>query len=290
MNRADNRSEAMRRNAVELLNGISDLAPFPLVGLRVIELVRDQRTSASDLAEILALDPVLTAKILKVSNSAAWGRERHIATVRDAVVLLGFEEVRQLALLTCVIANFGNVSKVNDGFDMKDFWLHNVTVAVAAESVASSTAVASPGDAFTAGILHDIGRLVLRSTLPGAFHDALVLQTQQGVPAHDAEVRTTGYAHEEVSRALGGYWQFPANIVEAVGGHHRTDLTLNDGLPGIMALCDRFVLGNETSVANSVGQPAALAEVEQACHGWEQLRGRAESFVHAVSGRAQAAA
>jgi len=281
----------MRRNAVELLNGIHELAPFPVVGLRVIELVRDQGTSASDLAEILALDPVLTARILKVSNSAAWGRERHITTVRDAVVLLGFEEVRQLALLTCVIANFGNSPRVNDGFDMEAFWLHNVTVAVAAESVATGTRVASPVDAFTAGILHDIGRLVLRSTLPGAFHDALVLQAQQGVSAHDAEVRTTGYAHEEVSRALGGFWQFPMNIVEAIGGHHRSDLALGDGLPGIVALCDRFVLANETPAAALADVLAAdIAEIAQICDGWERLRGRAQSFVHAVSGRAQAAA
>lgn len=279
----------MRRNAVELLNGIHDLAPFPVVGLRVIDLVSDEATSASDLAQILALDPVLTAKILKVSNSAAWGRERHIATVRDAVVLLGFEEVRQLALLICVIANFGNTQAVNDGFDMEAFWLHNVTVAVAAESVATSTKSARPGDAFTAGILHDIGRLVLRRMLPGAFQDALVLQAQQGVSVHDAEVRTTGYAHEEVSRALGGFWRFPMNIVEAIGGHHRSDLTLNDGLPGIVALCDRFVLGNETSAPDEP-VPGALAEVEQICDGWDHLLDRAQSFVHAVSGRAQSAA
>jgi HD-like signal output (HDOD) protein len=282
----------MRRNAIELLDGIHDLAPFPLVGLRVIELVRDQRTSASELAEILALDPVLTAKILKVSNSAAWGRQRNITTVRDAVVLLGFEEVRQLALLTCVVANFGNSPRGNDGFDMEGFWLHNVTVAVAAEAVARKTKLANPGDAFTAGILHDIGRLVLRTALPGAFHDALVLQAQQGVAPREAEIRTTGYAHEDVSRALGGYWQFPMNIVEAIGGHHRVDLALADGgLAGILSHCDRFVLGHEFVAANSGEPPSAdLEEVERLCGGWEELTEKGQSFVHAVSGKAQAAA
>ncbi len=282
----------MRRNAIELLTGAQELTPFPLVGLRVIELVRDQRTSASDLAEALSVDPVLTAKILKVSNSAAWGRERHISTVRDAVVLLGFEEVRQLALLTCVIANFGNTPRINDGFDMEGFWLHNVTVAVAAESVASKTTTVSAGDAFTAGILHDIGRLVLRAMLPGAFHDALVLQVQQGVAPHEAEIRTTGYAHEDVSRALGALWQFPLNIVEAIGGHHRADLTLEDnGLAGILALCDRFVLARELAACPS-GEPipADLSEVERLCDGWASLRDRALSFVSAVSGRPDAAA
>lgn len=282
----------MRRNAIELLDGIHDLAPFPLVGLRVIELVRDQRTSASELAEILALDPVLTAKILKVSNSAAWGRQRNITTVRDAVVLLGFEEVRQLALLTCVVANFGNSPRVNDGFDMEGFWLHNVTVAVAAEAVARKTKLANPGDAFTAGILHDIGRLVLRTALPGAFHDALVLQAQQGVAPREAEIRTTGYAHEDVSRALGGYWQFPMNIVEAIGGHHRVDLTLaQGGLAGILSHCDRFVLGHEIVAAKNGEPPSAdHEEVERLCGGWEELTEKGQSFVHAVSGKAQAAA
>ncbi len=281
----------MRRNAIELLTGAQELAPFPLVGLRVIELVRDQRTSASDLAEALSVDPVLTAKILKVGNSAAWGRERHISTVRDAVVLLGFEEVRQLALLTCVIANFGNTPRINDGFDMEGFWLHNVTVAVASEAVASKAKTVSAGDAFTAGILHDIGRLVLRAMLPGAFHDALVLQAQQGVVPHDAEIRTTGYAHEDVSRALGALWQFPPNIVEAIGGHHRADLTLGDGLPGILSLCDRFVLAQELA-AFTPGDPIPpdLSDVEHLCDGWESLRDRALSFVSAVSGRADAAA
>ncbi len=251
----------------------------------------DNRTSAMDLAQVLSTDQALTAKLIRISNSAYYGFARRVSTVREAVVMLGFKQVRQVAVGASLITSWNGPSADNDPFNLDLFWGHSVAVAVAGETIAKKTRLARPEDAFTAGILHDIGRLVLRRTMPTEFAQAVGMAQTSGVPLHEAEMLTMGYAHDDVGRALGEKWKFPAHLVEAVRCHHDDRLNpQNDGLSGIVAQADRLALhyglycGYDRTEPDYVEIPPDLAAAEAACGGIDHVLERAFSFIECASG------
>lgn len=279
----------MGKDAAALLSRIDDLPPLPAVAARVMGMAEDERTSAMDLAQVLATDQALTAKLIRISNSAFYGFARRISTVREAVVILGFKQVRQVALGASLMNTFRRMP--NETFDLDLFWGHSVAVAVAAEALAKRTFTVKPEDAFTAGILHDIGRLVIRQVLPAEFEQAVQIAKRGEAPLHVAELMTTGYAHDEVGRALGELWKFPGHLVEAVECHHNETLTPeNDGLAGVVAQANRLVLhyglfcGYDLEGGEAPPLPPDLAAVEDACGGIERVLNRAFSFIEAASG------
>jgi HD-like signal output (HDOD) protein len=176
----------MGKNAAALIESIDELPPLPSVAARVMNMADDDRTSALDLAQVLSTDQALTAKLIRISNSAYYGFARRVSTVREAVLVLGFKQVRQMAVGASVMNAFKG-SKLSDGFDLDLFWGHSIAVAVAAETLAKKTRVAKPEDAFTAGILHDIGRLVLRQVMPVEFANAVGMARAGQMSLHAAK-------------------------------------------------------------------------------------------------------
>jgi putative nucleotidyltransferase with HDIG domain len=279
------------KDANELLSRIDDLPPLPAVAARVMGMADDDRTSAMDLAQVLSTDQALTAKLIRVSNSAYYGFARRVSTVREAVVMLGFKQVRQVAVGASLINAFKTSRRPNDPFDLDLFWGHSVAVAVAAEALAKKTRSAKPEDAFTAGILHDIGRLVIRQTMPSEFAEALLIARGGEVDLAAAELQTTGYAHDEVGRALGELWKFPGHLIDAVRCHHDFSLTpANDGLSGVVAQANRLALhyglycGYDLEDGELQPVPLDLAAVEAACGGIDLVMERAFSFIESASG------
>jgi putative nucleotidyltransferase with HDIG domain len=277
-------------DAEALLNRVEDLPPLPAVAARVMGMADDDRTSAMDMAQVLSTDQALTAKLIRVSNSAYYGFARRVSTVREAVVMLGFKQVRQVAVGASLINTFKKGGP-HDAFNLDLFWGHSVAVAVAAENLAKKTRAARPEEAFTAGILHDIGRLVMRQTMPLEFAKAVEMARETGMPLHEAELQLTGYAHDDVGRALGERWKFPAHLVEAVRCHHDERLTpANDGLAGVVAQCNRLVLhyglycGYDREDGELAAIPADLAEVEAMCGGIDRILDRAFQFIESASG------
>ena len=145
-----------------LLDQVDAMAPFPAVASRVMQITEDERFSAYDLAAIIATDTALTAKILRLANSAYYAYPRKIGTVRDAVVLIGFRAVRSTAIASAIVDIFPT-SEPERPFNVDLFWGHSVACGIIAETMARETHQAPPDEAFTAGILHDLGRLVLAS-------------------------------------------------------------------------------------------------------------------------------
>lgn len=278
----------MARDAADLLKSVVELPPLPAVSLRLLELANDERTTAQQLANVLSADPALTAKILRFSNSAGYGYQRHVASVREAIMVVGFELVSQVAFATSMIDNFRRFRGGDDHFDPNRFWLHSVSVAIAGEAVARKCGFARPSDAFTAGILHDVGRMVLRQALPREFEAALVLRASGKIGLEDAELTMTGYSHDEVGRALGERWKFPEQIVDAIGNHHRADLGLRtDGLSGIVSCCARLVAYRETvTVSEEAGVPDDLEETDELCGGWPAIEQQARALIEAIAGGA----
>lgn len=280
----------MGKDAAALLERVDDLPPLPAVAAKVMNMAEDDRTSAMDLAQVLATDQALTAKLIRISNSAYYGFARRISTVREAVVMLGFKQVRQVSVGASMMNAF-NRRGINDGFDVDLFWGHSVGVAVAAEALAKKTLGAKPEDAFTAGILHDIGRLVLRQQMPEEFAHAVAIARSGELPLHEAELETTGYAHDELGQALGERWKFPGHLIDAVRCHHDETLTAtNDGLAGVVAQANRLLLhyglfcGYDLDIGDVPALPPDLAQVEAACGGVDRVLTKAFSFIESASG------
>ncbi len=184
----------------DLLQRVEELAPLPHVATRVIQVTEEDTFSAYDLAAIIA-------KILRVANSAFYGYPRRITTVRDSVVLIGFRAVRATAIAAAIIDLFPGA---DDGpFSMDLFWGHAVACGVVAEAIARETGHARPDEAFTAGILHDLGRLVLSQYEPERFGRVLYRALNGAEEMQIAERVEFGYDHTQVGSALTEQWSFP---------------------------------------------------------------------------------
>ncbi|MFN0147137.1 MAG: HDOD domain-containing protein [Dehalococcoidia bacterium] len=201
-----------------IVNRTTELAPLKPVAARAISLAEDERSSTMDLAAVISADPALTARLLRLSNSAYYGYARRISTVREAVVLLGTKTVRSVAIAAGVM----DALKVPDmpGFSRDLFWAHNVTVGLVAEAIARATRIARPEDAFTAGVIHDVGKLAMMLVEPDLFRDTVELVTHEGRTFREAELHTFGVTHEAIGARLAHRWKFPDALATAIRGHH----------------------------------------------------------------------
>ena len=198
----------------QLADELADLKPLNPVAQRIIALAEDERFSAHELAAGIASDPALTARMLKLANSAYYGFPRRISTVRDAVVLLGFRAVRSTTLATCLI----DAMPGGGVLDEIVFWRFSVSVGTLAELLARAEG-APPDEAFTAGVLHNIGRLALDQRLPDGLEHAVRHAQQHGLTLPDAERDVLGYTDAQLGALLCERWALPAPLVAAVAGH-----------------------------------------------------------------------
>ncbi len=205
------------RIAIEsFVRQVNDLAPLPAVALKVLQLAENDDVSAHDLASAIATDQAMTATVLKLANSAYYAAGREITTVRDAVVLLGMVEVRRLALTTALMGRF-----VDSGaLSIVSFWGHALAVGMVAEVMARNTRLAPPEEAYTAGILHDIGKLIMNQYAQEHFDAAASLATNKGLPLERAEAEVFGFSHAQLGGRLAEVWRLPAALAEAIAEHH----------------------------------------------------------------------
>jgi len=204
----------------ELL-GLCDRMPaFPASVQKVISLTSDIDSSPKDLVKVIDHDPVLTMKILKVANSAYFGLSRRIVSINHAVVYLGLNTVKHVAL---AIAAIGALPRTNEAkFDMDDFLLHSLTSAVITRSLARTMRIPEVDAAnfFVAGLLHDIGQVVFAQFKPKEFLECLVESQRTGQPLHEIEDTILGNNHAELGAVLCETWSFPPDLVGAIRAHH----------------------------------------------------------------------
>lgn len=207
----------------EIIAQVTDLPPVPQAGLKLMRLLENPDGNADDVVKVVQTDAVLSAKLLRICNSASFGFRAPVESVQQAVFALGFAEIQRLA----IALSFGStMNRPLDGYAIEgeDYWLHSLLVALGAESLASSIPKfrGSSSAAYTAGLLHDIGKLVLNRALPPATMYAIrdLIETG-GCSRVTAEAEVTGTDHAEVGATLLQQWKLPASLVEAVRHHHR---------------------------------------------------------------------
>ena len=204
----------------ELLQRVEEVAPLPHVATRVIQVTEEDPFLAYDPA-IIATDTALTVKMLRGANSAFYGYPRRITTVRDSVVLIGFRAVRATAIAAAIIDLFPGADDGPFGIDL--FWGHAVACGLVAEAIARETGRARPDEAFTAGLLHDLGQLVLSQYEPERFGRGLYRAMNGAEPMEVAERLEFGYDHAQLGAALTSQWNFPSDICTAIAEHHNLD-------------------------------------------------------------------
>lgn len=207
----------------EMVNQMLELRPLSAVATRILELTEGDRFSAHELAQVITSDQALTAKMLRLANSAYYGFPRRIATVRDAVVLLGFRAVRSATLATCLV----DIAPGSNRLDYEQFWHFSVSVGMLAEVLARSEGMHQE-NAFTAGVIHDIGRLALDQHAPEAFDACIQHAATQGVGLPQAQRAVLGFTDAELGGALALHWNFPQPLVEAVRLHQLDPHALPD--------------------------------------------------------------
>jgi len=202
-----------------LVQRIVDLPTLPIIIPQILRLVEDQKASATDLARVIGSDQALASRVLRLANSAFYGFRREIVSISHAVVLLGFDTVKSIVLAATVFDTLGNGDVVSS-FDREQFWLHVVTTANAAKRIARDRRLMDPEAAFVAGLLHDIGKVVLDRFFYRHYAEAVRRATALPCLIREAEVQLFNVNHAQVGRWLTERWRFPPALVEPVAFHH----------------------------------------------------------------------
>ncbi len=203
------------------VRSISKLTTLPQIATTVLELVENPKTSASKLGEVISSDQVLTARILKLANSAYYGFPRRISTLNLAIVVLGFNALRDLVMSISVIDQFTNT--IDPEWEVERFWRHAFIVGMGARQMARQQRQALAGEAFVAGLLHDIGYLVMIQHFPKIFEKTYEFARERNVPLIHAEYTLWGFSHAEIGAWLAEGWNLPEKIVRVIRFHHNPE-------------------------------------------------------------------
>ncbi|HUW56957.1 MAG TPA: HDOD domain-containing protein [Planctomycetota bacterium] len=194
-------------------------------------------TSAADIARIIEKDSSVTARILKVINSAFYGLSGHVSTVSQAVPLLGIQVVKNIVLTFSVLDIFPHGEK--DGFRFQKLWEHSFAVAVACRLLARETRYEDPEEALVAGLLHDIGVLIFTKHGLDEYQQVLKIHEETDRPLADIEQETMGITHAEVGALLAEKWKLPEVLIVPMRYHH--DEVLPDEMPRQSTLLTNIV-------------------------------------------------
>jgi HD-like signal output (HDOD) protein len=203
-----------------LVSGAGALPSIPSLYVEVMNKLEDPEGCAQDVANIIAKDPAMTAKILQLSNSAFFGLRRRLSDPKDAVLYLGLDTIKSLALSVKAFSQF--TVRPLSRFSIEDLGRHTILTGILARKIAIAEGATKHEveDSFMAGLLHDIGKLVLVAAAPEKYEQAMRFAEANGVHRRDAELKIFGTTHSEIGTYLLWLWGLPDSVVEAVAYHH----------------------------------------------------------------------
>lgn len=219
----------------EMIGHIQGLPVMPAVALEVLDSMAGADTDIKSLARRITQDQAIAARVLRVANSPFYGLQMRVSTIHDAIVVLGFSAVRSLVLAAAIVTSLP--AGRCPGFSQDRFWRHVLGTAVAAQALAKP--LKRPAEPlFIAGLLHDIGRLVMVALYPEHYTAVIDQAREQDCCLRDVEQAVFGYDHAAVGAALAGRWNFPADIVDALAWHHAPEQGVPGGLAAIIHYAD----------------------------------------------------
>lgn len=206
---------------MELIRQAPTLGSPPAVYRRLVEVLDDPRSGPHEVAAVIGQDTSLTARLLRIANSAYFAFSKPVDSVHQAVTFIGATHVRDIALATSVTSAFRNVPP--DLIHLEDFWRHSIAVGIGARMLAGIRRESNVERFFVAGMLHDLGRLVLYSSAPDAARAILEHAKDRECLLYEAERELAGFDHGTIGGALMEQWNMSASLVECVTLHHRPE-------------------------------------------------------------------
>jgi putative nucleotidyltransferase with HDIG domain len=241
----------------DVLARVDNLPTLSAVALRVGELVNDPRAGVREIADVMRQDPSLSAKVLRLVNSSYYAIPGGVTDVSRAISFVGFNNLYQLVLSASVMTSMKTPTGAE--FDARGLWLHSLAVGSCAEVVAKKVNHVDPSSCFTAGLLHDLGKIALAIAEPGRFGAALDAARKAGLGMNVCEKEAGLPSHDRVGSRLARRWRFPALLLAPIECHHHEPETgsrsayspsLQGGVDVVALaddLCRKFKLGESGS-------------------------------------------
>lgn len=201
------------------MSRITEISSLPEITTRIIQVVEDPQATARDMHEIVKNDPGLASKVLKVVNSAFYGLPSQIASLDRAIIMLGLSAVKNIALAAS-LARLFKVEALSDRFGARDLWRHCVAVGVCARSLANKACIGEAEEYFVAGLVHDIGLLVIGQLFPTKFRAVAERCYNHPQSYCAAERELVGADHQAFGATLSTKWKFPPALRYAIAYHH----------------------------------------------------------------------
>ena len=253
----------------EIVDRAGELAALPQVVMRLIDLTSDPKASASDVERVIQSDQAVAARVLTLANSSYYGLPRRVSSIREAVVFLGFKSVRNLAMTVTAFNMF--LGKSDDAsLARRDLWRHSLNTALCTRVIcgwlhSTDAKNVSAEEAFTGGLLHDIGKMGLDIALPKEYSEAVKEAHRAGLRLHEVEMEFLPYSHALVGSALATQWNLPPLLCDALEYHHSPmDSQVNPHLVSVVSLADEIaetlheqVLTNQENVTPQIESQGA---------------------------------
>ncbi len=219
------RNAELKEQIRKRIANIGTLPSVPQIITEVSSLLDSDKTSASDLCRVISQDQGIVAKILAVANSPLYGLPRRVSTIEFAVVIIGFEHIRNILIALSLVEAFKN--RITPNWDHNAYWIHSLLIATAAKRIADDLHYPKSGEVFTAGLLHDLGLVVLQRYMNSDFKKIVKIVEEQQMSYLNAEEEVLGFTHQDIAEFLLDKWNFPPYISEAVLYHHTPSLAEN---------------------------------------------------------------
>jgi len=214
-------------NILKQLDLIEDLPTLPAVAMEVNKMLLNYDTTINKLSDIIEKDQAMVSKILKLVNSSFFGLRGKISNLSHAIVVLGFNTIRNTVVSISIIDAF-TVKESLDGFDITNFWKHSLSVAVTSKYLAEKTGIHSSDDCFVGGLLHDMGKIVLLQHFKNLFQKVWLAVKGNNLSFYEAEKSQIPIDHAQIGGYLARKWQLPAALVDAIQYHHSVKSDTDD--------------------------------------------------------------
>ncbi len=249
--------QAEQNVVTSLLDEVEGLVSPPGVCMRLFELIHAPNTGVKEIAAVVAVDPNLTVRLLRIANSSFYNFSNKIDTVSRAITVIGITELYQLVLSISAVKSFTNIP--NELVKMDTFWRHSIYTALLARALAVRANILHPERLFVAGLMHDIGSLVLYNQRPEEMRDILLTADGDEELLYQAELEQFGFTHASLAGSLLEKWMIPEELQQAVCWHHQPEMAQSANLEACLIYLANHLV-NQSEKGNFMG--SAMAEVQ----------------------------
>jgi putative nucleotidyltransferase with HDIG domain len=228
---------------------IKNLPTLPDIVQKLITLIQDERTAASDLSKLISYDQAISLRLLKVANSAYYGFLKEVATIQHAIVILGLDEVKRLSLGIAMM-NFMNGANDESSLKMEDFWKHSVGSSLVAQIISKKAGVESDVIS-TSSLLHDIGKVVLDNAFSKEYKLVMEKVKTESINTLEAEKEILGFGHTDVGLWLCSKWKLPPSLILPIAYHHQVEEADQDNILNVAIVHLADIVSHKAGIGNN---------------------------------------